>query len=142
MTPSEMEALTEPWKPYRSIGKPTLTYVSLGEGGFQVQALTSFHRCLLHVGASRREGILKWGLVLYISRLISLCHPKMLLRPAQALRNLTRSVAAIYHLFFHYVIYKTFFGISSFCGFLSRALSSSGLCHHTNPRMCPVFCLL
>lgn len=37
-----MEALTEPWKPYRSIGKLTLTYVSLGEGRFQVQALTVF----------------------------------------------------------------------------------------------------
>ncbi len=23
LTPSEMEALTEPWRPYRSIGKPT-----------------------------------------------------------------------------------------------------------------------
>jgi hypothetical protein len=23
LTPSEMEALTEPWRPYRSIGRPT-----------------------------------------------------------------------------------------------------------------------
>lgn len=32
LTPSEMEALTEPWRPYRSIGKADLEKWILGRG--------------------------------------------------------------------------------------------------------------
>jgi hypothetical protein len=46
LTPKEMEDLTEPWKPYRSLGKPGV------EGSFQKKLLIIIlmHSCVLHVG--------------------------------------------------------------------------------------------
>ena len=39
LTPAEMEALTELWRPYRSIGKPEMTFCFFGDLSGFVRAL-------------------------------------------------------------------------------------------------------
>lgn len=77
MTPSEMQALTEPWRPYRSIGKPTFYW---GEVDSRQRDWRFSCTGVYYMWRLAEEKASPWNKLVYIKAKKSLCHPKMLVR--------------------------------------------------------------